>query len=131
MLLWAESEGTIAGIITAFVAAFAGLAGLVGWIVRKMLDQTIPGQQRTFQETMTAVLVTAAADAKEARTLYREQIIAERVACDVRMREVLVAIERTQEEQYAGPASVPAMTQWACSGPFTRPWCGRRGWPRW
>lgn len=48
-------DGTIAGLIGAFVTAFAGLATLFGWLVRYLFQETIPQLQRTYAASLKDV----------------------------------------------------------------------------
>lgn len=79
--------GTVAGIITAFVAAFGGLAALVSWIVKEMFKE-----QKAQREA-------AAAEAEGARALYREQLEKERVDCDRRAGVIHETVKAAHAEQ--------------------------------
>lgn len=99
MLLGEEmGSGTVAGIISAFVAAFAGLAALVGWIVREMFKEQ-KAQRDAAAAEAEKQREAAAEEAEEARKLYREQLREEREGCDRRAEVVQMAVERAHAEQ--------------------------------
>jgi PAS domain S-box-containing protein len=56
MMLWAESDTQIGGLIAAFVVAFGGLATLVGWLIRYLFTVTMPEQNRAAQAAQAATL---------------------------------------------------------------------------
>jgi PAS domain S-box-containing protein len=55
-MLWAEGDGSIAGIIAAFVAAFGGMTALVGWLIKYLMTTTLPERDKAAQATHVATL---------------------------------------------------------------------------
>jgi PAS domain S-box-containing protein len=55
-MLWAEGNGSIAGIIAAFVAAFGGMTALVGWLIKYLMTTTLPERDKAAQATHVATL---------------------------------------------------------------------------
>jgi hypothetical protein len=82
----------------ALVAAFTTLIGLVVWIVRKMLETTIPGMQTSFQQSLDNVI-------KSFREEQAEQRRVDQARFDERTRQLLKLTEDIQKNghymQYA------------------------------
>lgn len=47
-------DGTPTSIIGAFIMSFVALIGVVVWLIRRLVDGTIPALQATFSEQMAA-----------------------------------------------------------------------------
>jgi PAS domain S-box-containing protein len=92
--LFAENGGTPGGVVGALIVGFVTLMGLMSWVMRTLLSDTIPTLTKAFT-------VEGEAD----RKLYREQVKEEREACDRRLEKVLGEWQRSHQETMAGLVS--------------------------
>jgi PAS domain S-box-containing protein len=75
-------------ILGAFILGFCTLLALVVWMVRKLLDKTIPDMLTMFERV-----------GAEDRKLYREQVKEERADCDRRAEAIRETMQHAHAEQ--------------------------------
>jgi PAS domain S-box-containing protein len=92
--LFADEGGTPGGVVGALIVGFVTLMGLMSWVMRTLLSDTIPTLTKAFT-------VEGEAD----RKLYREQVKEEREACDRRLEKVLGEWQRSHAEMMASLTS--------------------------
>lgn len=61
-------------LLAALLAAFTALVGLVVWIVKKMLDSTIPNLQTTFAKTLADLQTTYSSSLEKQQTAFSEAL---------------------------------------------------------
>jgi PAS domain S-box-containing protein len=93
-MLLAEVDGTVAGLVTAFVAAFATLVGAMVWLLKHLFQTTLPEQAKTFAEDK-ASQGRAFSDALDKIMAHCEaEAKQERAATEQRHREGMEAAHR-------------------------------------
>ena len=86
--MWADISEPIT-IVSAFVASFTALVGLFVWLLRRLVDKTIPEMQsnfsasqaelkRAFEVTLEKVMAQHREDATYAREMFKHEIGQER-----------------------------------------------------